>query len=147
MVAKRLLLWMVPVILVLAALFVLVNDDTRDWLLWTRFRSQLNADRISKVEVSGPGKKIVLTEDERRQVLEWLREARFERSNRVGHGPTAEVLLILFSPAFKNGWVSVGFWGGHTFETGARNLDPRSQFLVESEPLGQWLREKFSIRK
>lgn len=85
--------------------------------------------------------------DQRRrqgQVLQWLKKAGFKSSNRKGYGPTPEIVLVLCSPPYQNAWASFGFWSGGTFETQARHLDPRSQFLVESEPLGKWLREKFA---
>ncbi|MFZ5824541.1 MAG: hypothetical protein ACOY94_09455 [Bacillota bacterium] len=133
-------LLLVPLLFVLAfGAYLLSDSDAKDRRIWSRFRTELTPDRVTRVEI-GHATPITLTDEERSRALALLRQARFRESNRQGYGPTPETILTLH---FADGrTIHIGFWGGETFELSPRHLDPRTQFLINSPPLGDLVRQK-----
>lgn len=123
----------------LVAAYLMTNDNARDRRVWARFQQELIPENVTRLDV-GHGSPIALTEEERGRAVALLAQGRFQRSNREGHGPTAETILTLH---FSDGRTEhIGFWGGETFELSPRHLDQRSQFLVTSPALGEMIKLK-----
>lgn len=117
-------------------MLLLSTDDQKDRFIWSRYRQGLTPDRVTSIQIGDTA----LSETDQVQVLNWLKAADFKKSNRIGHGPTPDqVLTVTFSDGTREHF---GFWGGDTFETGPRVIDPRSQFLITSQPLGNWLKQR-----
>lgn len=132
--------FLVPLLFVLAfGAYLMTNSDAADRRIWNRFRTELTPDQVTRVAI-GHVTPINLTEEESSRALALLRQGRFRDSNRKGYGPTAETILTLH---FADGrTLHIGFWGGGTFELSPRHLDPRTQFLINSPPLGDLVRQK-----
>lgn len=138
---KRWPAWVLTVILVAAGMGLLLwtTDTAWDRRAWIRYRAELAPGAVIRLEV-GHDNPVALTEEEKGRAVALLQQARFERSNRVGTGPTPETILTLH---FANGRTDhIGFWGGETFELRPHHLDPRSQLLVTSPALGEMIRLK-----
>lgn len=132
---------LIVVVLAVGGLVWWQSNAAKDRRIWNRFRAELTDDRVAAVEVwppFAPDAKALSAADQT-EVLRLLREARFERTNRQGFGPTPDQGLTI---RFRDGRVEhAGHWGGGTLEVGPRWLDPQTQFLVHSDGLGRWLRD------
>lgn len=114
-------------------------DNQQDRRVWNRFRADLTPANVTKIEVGTAQR--VLTDTEKQEVLTLLREAKYDKSNRIGHGPTPGATMTLTLAGGST--VQIGIWGGKTFEVSPRHLDPATQFLIESEKLYIWLNNRF----
>lgn len=137
------LISIISLILVVGYLY-LTSDKTKDSRVWDKFLGELNETQVEKVIISShPNREILLNETERKELLELLKESRFESSNRVGHGstPNGNILLI-----FKDRQVSVSYFGTENvsprFELSPRHLDPKTQFYIENEKLAKFIEVK-----
>lgn len=115
-----------------------VLHDWRDARVWQQMKTGLQKGLI-RAELNGS----VTISDRFGEAVELIRNAKYERSNRLGHGPTPENRLELF---LKDGSViRLSHWGGSTFEVsevGEVTLyDEDAQFLIQSEPLGKWMQQ------
>ncbi|HYG60819.1 MAG TPA: hypothetical protein VD902_22305 [Symbiobacteriaceae bacterium] len=136
--------WMAAAVLILAAVvgFMYWNSDTmKDRRVWNRFRAQLTTEQVTKIEVSGAAKTATLSDSEMAEVLQLLRAASFDRSNRVGHGPTPVGTITLTFADGRRQHVSIH--GTESFELAPRHLDPGTQFFIRSRDLGAWLKVRF----
>lgn len=126
--------WLIVIAVIGVAIYVFSStDDEKDRRVWIEFRSYLVESQIEQILVN----KQVLTAPEKDQVLKWLQEAEYDKSNRIGHGPTPEIVITL---KFKDGETEhFGYWGADTFETSPRFLDPKTQFLIKSQDLGSFV--------
>lgn len=116
------------------------SDNQKDRRVWGRFQKELTADLVASVEVSA-AKTAALSEAEKNEVVRLLRAAQFDKSNRVGHGPTPVGILTL---KFADGRVQhVSIHGTESFELSPRHLDDGTQFFIRSKELGAWLKKRF----
>jgi hypothetical protein len=139
--ARRSMRWLwvaVGIALIAACLYWWNTDNQRDRRVWNRFRESLTEAGVARVEVGGTGGgKAAVAAQEKASFLAELRAAKFERSNRVGHGPTpVGIIYLTFADGSQE---SIGIWGATTFELSPERLDPHSQFLIRSDTLGIWL--------
>lgn len=125
-----------------AGLFFWNTPNMKDRRVWNRFRAELTEANISKIEFGGLTRPMTLSETHRRELLALLREAKFDRSNRAGEGPTPQAVISLFYSDGRK--VNIGMWGMTTYELSPRHLDPDAQFLIKSDDLGIWLRNHFT---
>lgn len=137
-------IWMAAALAVAAVvggILFFSTDDAKDRRAWRRFSAELTEANVAKIEFGGT-KLMTLTEADRRELLAVLRESAFDRSNRVGHGPTPQAVISI---TFKDGkQVNIGMWGWASYELSPRHLDPNAQFLIKNEKLGIWLKNHFA---
>ncbi|MDF2628802.1 MAG: hypothetical protein K0R39_2633 [Symbiobacteriaceae bacterium] len=127
---------------VVAGLLYWNGDNMKDRRVWNRLRAELADANVSQIEFGAASRPMQLNEADRRELLALYREAKFDRSNRAGEGPTPQaVISITFTDGTK---VNVGMWSFSTYELSPRHLDPDTQFLIKSDELGVWLRNRFS---
>lgn len=127
---------------VVAGLIFWNTDNMKDRRIWNRLRSELTEANISQIEFGAASRPMQLSEKDRRELLALLSKATFERSNRAGEGPTPQAVISI---TFQDGkTVNVGMWGFSTYELSPRHLDPNAQFLIKSDELGVWLKNRFS---
>ena len=118
------------------------TDDAKDRRVWRRFTDELTDANVTRIEFGGPGRPMTLSDADRSELLALLRQAEFDRSNRAGEGPTPGAVISLI---FRDGrQVNIGMWGFTTYELSPHHLDPGAQFLIKSEPLGIWLKNRFT---
>ncbi len=140
---KRIWVWgLVAALVVAAGLWFWNTDEMKDRRVWNRFRDQLTDTNVTKVALEGAaGKRFTMTDSDRRELLELLRSAKFDRSNRVGQGPTVQAFLRL---TFADGReATIRIWGVDTYELSPQWLDPGTQFLIKNADLGAWLKLRF----
>lgn len=126
----------------LAGLIVWNTDTVQDRRVWNRFRAELTDANISQIEFGAASRPMLLNEADRSALLALLRKAAFDRSNRVGEGPTPQAVISI---TFQDGkQVNIGMWSFSTYELSPRHLDADTQFLIKSDELGVWLRNRFS---
>lgn len=123
----------------IAAYFYLTSDNQKDKKVWEQLRSQLIEENIKEITVNEP-RKIIVQKDEFNEVLSLIRESKFDKSNRVGYGPTPQATMTIVLHGGTT--VHAGFWGGITFEFSPDHIDVESQFLVTNENLGNWIKQK-----
>ncbi|HWI63442.1 MAG TPA: hypothetical protein VNT75_16515 [Symbiobacteriaceae bacterium] len=129
-------------VLLVAGLVFWNTDDAKDRRVWRRFTAELTDTNVVKIEFGGQARPMTLSEADRGELLALLRKAEFDRSNRAGAGPTPGAVISLI---FRDGkQVNIGMWGFTTYELSPRHLDPGAQFLIKSEPLGIWLKNRFT---
>ena len=129
---KRIWVWgLVAALVVAAGLWFWNTDEMKDRRVWNRFRDQLTDTNVTKVALEGAaGKRFTMTDSDRRELLELLRSAKFDRSNRVGQGPTVQAFLRL---TFADGReATIRIWGVDTYELSPQWLDPGTQFLIKN---------------
>lgn len=139
--ARQRQFWAVLLVAVVGVLIWQANN-LQDLVVWLRLRPTLTEEQVAAASLSGAGER-ALSDAELAQVLAMLREARFEQSNRQKAGPTPSAVLTL---TFRAGTeLHLGFWGGERFELAPRHLNDRSQFLIRSEALGEWVKRRGGI--
>lgn len=126
--------WLIALIIISVTIYTFWDsDDEKDRRVWAKYQDYLVEDRIEQINANNQ----VLTEKEKIQVLQWLREAKYDKSNRIGHGPTPEITITL---KYKDGKAEhFGYWGADIFETSPRFLDPKTQFLIKSQELADFI--------
>ena len=130
------------IVAVVAGLMLWNTDNMKDRRVWNRLRTELTDANISQIEFGAATRPMELSATDRSALLALLREAKFDRSNRAGEGPTPQaVISITFQDGKK---VNVGMWGFTTYELSPRHLDPDTQFLLKSDELGVWLKNRFT---
>ncbi|MEB3100357.1 hypothetical protein [Ferviditalea candida] len=133
---KKSFLVIIIIVSAVAGIMFWNSDEQKDRRIWNQFKSTLTTENIEKATYAGISEH-TFSQIEKEKVLQWLRESDFAKSNRIAHGPTPKGLITLH---FKDGTVQhFGFWGGATFETSPRHFDAKSQFLVASEELGDFI--------
>lgn len=141
---KKQALWLIGLTLIaaaVAALFVWNSDAGKDRRAWRRFTRELTDANVTKIEFGG-ARLMTLSETDRRELLAILRAARFERSNRAAEGLTPQAVISI---VFRDGsQVNIGMWSLTTYELSPRHLDSGAQFLIKSEQLGIWLKNRFT---
>lgn len=125
-------------IMLLSYIFSNINDFI-DRNVWSELRPLLVDEKIASIQLMAK-ESIILSPEEKTQVIRLIRNAKFKKSNRIGEGPTAEAIFIVKLTDGKS--VSFGFWGGDTFETSPRFISSETQFLVRSQPLGDWINRR-----
>ena len=127
--------WVAFPLVIVVIFFVVVShtDDYKDSVVWNKFRKYLTEEQVTQISINGQ----TLSQNEKMQVLQWLRTAKYKKSNRIGEGPTPEITLTV---SFKdNKFVYFGYWGENIFEIGPRFIEPSSQFLIKSEELAKFI--------
>lgn len=127
------------IIVFIAAYFYFTSDYQKDKRVWEQLRSQLTEENIKEITLDKT-RKIKVQKDEFSEVLSLIRESTFDKSNRVGYGPTPEATMTIV--LFDETIVHAGFWGGITFEFSPEHIDVESQFLVTNDNLGNWINQK-----
>jgi hypothetical protein len=146
---------MLPAVLVLilaAGLWYWNSDDRKDRAVWKEFRDRLTADQVKGIELNmhERGQAVELSESEQAMMLELLKQAAFESSNRIGHGATASgIMLLTFTEGYE---VPVRIYGGqervsNRFELSPERIDEESQFYVTSEELADFLEQKLERKE
>lgn len=140
---QRIWLWgLLAALVVAAGLFYWNTDNMKDRRVWNRFRDQLTEANVTNAVLeSASGKRFTMTDADRRDLVNLLHAAKFDRSNRAGQGPTVQAFLRL---TFAGGQEAViRIWGPDTYELSPQWLDPGTQFLIQTDDLGAWLKLRF----
>ncbi|WP_148302542.1 hypothetical protein [Caldalkalibacillus mannanilyticus] len=99
----------------------------------------MNLSIIDQITIRGiVGKPdLILEKDKAEEFLRFLKNASFDQSNRRGFGPTPEIIIEL---KYKDGtYLNLTTVQGILFEIQPIHIDSDSQFVIESEDLGEWL--------
>ena len=125
---------LIAIVVIAIALFYFSETDyEKDRRVWAKFRGYLVVEKIEQILINNQA----LSENEKAQVVRCLREASYYKSNRIGHGPTAQTIITV---AFKDGKTEhFGYWGANIFETSPRFLEPKTQFLINSQELADFI--------
>jgi hypothetical protein len=133
--------------LVLAVVIVIVGGyltysatpGVKDRAAWSRFRTELTAEKVSKIEFGAVGKPpMAIADADKPAVLAALQQAAFDHANPNREGPTPGAVLSL---VFTDGrQVNLGMLSMQSFEL---QPEPGSQFLIKADQLGVWLRNHF----
>lgn len=129
------------IVVFIAAYFYFTSDNQKDKKVWEQLRSQLTEENIKEITVNKTSE-IIIQKDEFSEVLSLTRKSKFDKSNRVGYGPTPEATITIV--LFDGMMVNASFWGGNTFEFSPMDIDVESQFLVTNDNLGDWIKSKIA---
>lgn len=133
---KPIIVVFIAVIVFGVAYFYMTSDNQKDKWVWGKLLNQLTEENIKEISLNNA----VLKNDEFVEVLSLITESEFDKSNRVGHGPTPKATMKII--LIDGTTIFVGYWGGATFELSSEHIDAESQFLVTSDSLGEWFNLK-----
>ncbi|MDP4090788.1 MAG: hypothetical protein Q8930_16180 [Bacillota bacterium] len=120
----------IRVIVILITVFVLlffgqdIFHNSVDYIQWKQLSSKLQEAKISEVILES-GTPVKLAENEKLDLISYLKEARFYKSNWRKSGTTGPVITIAFKDGSKEYYE---YCGNAIFETAYRD----SQFLIKS---------------
>lgn len=141
---KKYIVLFIPIIAVLLLMILMrsdLNPDYRNYRIdkktWGEMSTLFREDNISKVILYGT-KNIELENNEKDDFIRKLSEAKFQKSNWKGEGPTPSVTITII---FEDGsYVNFGYWGTSLFETSYK----QRQFIILSYDIANIL-DKYKV--
>lgn len=128
----------IKIIAIIAFIFLIffgqdVYHNSVDYIYWKQLSSNIKTSTISKVILES-GNPIELKNNEKKNFIKNLSEAKFYKSNWRKIGPTGPTIGIMFKDGKK---LYFEYWGNAKFELTLK----KEQFLIRSADIERFMKE------
>ncbi|WP_068775704.1 hypothetical protein [Paenibacillus sp. FJAT-26967] len=119
------------------------KDYIKDWMNWSTVSSEIENYDVNKITINPLMKSsITINEEDKLEIVNLLKKAKYVSSNRQGHGSTPDGSLTLY---FHKKILSFAYYKdsrGHvssSFELSPKYIEENSQFWIKSDELAEFL--------